>query len=112
MPNAVIPSGLRTGCHMSVPRTGSPSMSSIRSVFTKCLQNDGGDCTLTVDAFLEVRDSGPRLERVVAEACEPVAQRVRERALERQPRVARRSSEERGVDRETAARLVHQALRV
>src|SRR5207237_8165860 len=110
MPNAVIPSGFRTGCHMSVPRTGSPSMSSIRSVFTKCLQDDGVDCILTVDALLEVRDSRPRVERVVAEPRETVAHLVREHSLEREPLLARRSSEEQVVAGVDAAERVDRAL--
>src|SRR5437868_4358602 len=110
MPNAVIPSGFRTGCHTSVPRTGSPSMSSIRSVFTKCLQDDGVDCILTVDALLEVRDSRPRVERVVAEPRETVAHLVREGPFEREPLVARRLAEQPVVQLVQTAQLVDRAL--
>src|SRR5436309_12859763 len=67
MPNAVIPSGRRTGFQESVPSTGKPSMSSIRTVFTKRLQHDGIDRVVTVDAFLEIRDARPGVEIVEAE---------------------------------------------
>src|SRR5579859_2889611 len=106
MPNAVIPSGRRTGCQESVPSTGRPSMSSIRTVFTKRLQDDGVDRIVTVDALLEIRDARPGVEVCEAETIEPCAHLGEQIALEREPPLARRAPEQAVVERVQALQLV------
>src|SRR2546423_11773077 len=104
MPKAVTPSVFRTGFHESVPRTGMPSSSSRRNVFivsgssrrevAQRFEHDGVDLRVAVDALLEVRDTGPRLERVVAELHHPRADLVTESSFQRQPVLARRHAEQ------------------
>src|SRR4051794_14052000 len=85
MPNAVTPSVLRIGFHTSVPKTGTPSTSSSRSVFTERLQDDGIDPRLFAHAVLEIRDAGPLAQRAVAGAFEARLHLRGELRVERQP---------------------------
>src|SRR3954467_13828889 len=120
MPKAVTPSVLRTGFHESVPRTGMPSSSSRRNVFmawgsswgevAQRFEHDGVDLRVAVDAVLEVRDTGPRLERVVAELHHPRADLVTERSFERQPVLARRHAEQAIVELVEPVELFDRAL--
>src|SRR3954451_10984584 len=90
MPNAVTPSVLRIGFQVRVPRTGRPSMSSIRSFFTQRLQDDGIDARLVAHAVLEVRDSGPFVQGEIA----GLSHSRLDLAVEREPVLVRRDAEQ------------------
>src|SRR3954447_15939012 len=94
MPNAVTPSVLRIGFQVRVPRTGRPSMSSIRSFFTQRLQDDGIDARLVAHAVLEVRDSGPFVQGGIAGLSHSRLDLRGELAVEREPVLVRRDAEQ------------------
>src|SRR5581483_11104914 len=62
--------------------------------FAQRLEHDRIDLARVVDALLEILDAGEGAERLVAEPVEPLADLRAERAVERQPVLARRHPEQ------------------
>src|SRR5205823_510054 len=93
-----------------VPKTGIPSTSSSRSIFTQGLQDDGIDARFVAYAVFEIRDAGPCAQRGVPGARDSRLYFFGELTLERQPVLVRRDAEQAVVQRVQPSQFLDRPL--